>query len=341
MMPAMRFLHNRSLYKEVNIMRLRTKLCSITAFAAVAAAIVMPIPSPAQSALTPLAIGAIPTDAGSVVYYAQDMNFFEKNGIDAKITNMPNGASLAAAVVGGSLDIGLTNAGTLAQAREKGVAIKFVAPSSLAIAPSAGTDLIMVASKSTIRTGADLNGKTIAVTALKNLTQISVQAWVDAHGGDAKTLHFVEIPPSQTVAAIESGRVDAGSVTEPYISAAKKAGQGRSIGDAFESMAPRLMITGWFATDAWLAAHPELATRFQTAVRQAAEWANDHPHESAIILAKRTGLPPDVAETMKRARFGLTLDPALIKPVIDLAVKYGALDAPIDVAQLVWLAPAK
>jgi NitT/TauT family transport system substrate-binding protein len=322
-------------------MRVHAKLYAIAAVAVVAAASVVPIPSLAQTALTSIAIGAIPTDAGSVVYYAQDLNFFEKNGIDAKITNMPNGSSLAAAIVGGSLDIGLTNAGTVAQAREKGVAFRFVAPSSLAIAPSAGTDLIMVASKSTIRTGADLNGKTVAVTGLRNLTQISVEAWVDAHGGDAKTLHFVEIPPAQTATAIESGRVDVGSVTEPYLSAAKQAGQGRVLADSFVSMAPRLMITGWFATDAWLAAHPELATRFQTALRQAAEWANSHPHESAIILAKHTGLAPDIVESMKRARFGLTLDPALIKPVIDLAVKYGALDAPIGVEQLIWVAPTK
>jgi len=313
------------------------------AFAAVLATVclVMPMRSSAQTTLSPLAIGGLPSDGGSVVFYAQDMGFFERNGIDAKVTIMQNGASIAAAVVGGSLDIGITNAGTLAQAREHGVGIKFLAPSSVAIQPPVYTDVIMVGSKSPIRTGRDFNGKTIGVTALKNLTQISVQAWVDAHGGDSKTLHFVEIPSSQVVAAIETQRVDAGAVTEPYVSAAKKAGQGRVIADAFESMAPRLMITGWFATDVWLASHADLAARFATAIRQAADWANTHPHDSAVILTRHTNLPADVADAMNRARFGLTLDTQFIRPVIDLAVRYGALDAPIDADQLIWLAPHK
>jgi len=314
---------------------------TILALAALTVAIALPRPSFAQTPLTPLAIGAIPTDAGSVVYYAEDMGFFARNGIEAKVTNMPNGALFAAALASGSLDIGLTNAGTLAVAREHGIAERFIAPSSLAIQPPAYTDVIVVGSKSTIRTGADLNGKTIACTALHNLTEISVEAWVDAHGGDSKTLHFIEIPPSQTAAAIEAGRVAAGSITEPYASAAIRAGQGRVIADSFESMAPRLMITGWFANDAWINGHLDVAARFATSIRQAAEWANSHPRESAVILARHTSVPPEIAQTMKRARFGLVLDPALIRPVIDLAVKYGALGAPIDANELIWLAPTK
>jgi NitT/TauT family transport system substrate-binding protein len=311
------------------------------ALVAIVVALTVPWPSSAQTPLTPLAIGAIPTDAGSVVYYAADMGFFARNGIEAKVTDMPNGALFAAALAGGSLDIGLTNAGTLAQAREHGIAERFIAPSSLAIQPPAYTDVIAVGAKSTIRTGADLNGKTIACTALHNLTEISVEAWVDAHGGDSKMLHFIEIPPSQTAAAIETGRVAAGNLTEPYASAAIGAGQVRVIADSFESMAPRLMITGWFATDAWINSHIDLATRFATAIRQAADWANTHPHESAVVLARHTSVPPEVAQTMKRARFGSVLDPALIRPVIDLAVKYGALAAPIDANELIWLAPTK
>ena len=39
---------------------------------------------------------------------------------------------------------------------------------------------------------------------------------------------------------------------------------------------------------------------------------------------------------MARAQFGLTLDPALIRPIVDAAVRYGVLEKPIDVNELIW-----
>jgi hypothetical protein len=32
----------------------------------------------------------------------------------------------------------------------------------------------------------------------------------------------------------------------------------------------------------------------------------------------------------------LTLDPAMIRPIVDAAVKYGVLDRPVDVNDLIW-----
>jgi hypothetical protein len=39
---------------------------------------------------------------------------------------------------------------------------------------------------------------------------------------------------------------------------------------------------------------------------------------------------------MARAQFGLSLDPAMIRPIVDAAVKYGVLDRPVDVNDLIW-----
>jgi hypothetical protein len=51
---------------------------------------------------------------------------------------------------------------------------------------------------------------------------------------------------------------------------------------------------------------------------------------------RNTKVPAAVADTMARAQFGLVLDPALIRPIVDAAVKYGVLEKPVDVGDLIW-----
>jgi NitT/TauT family transport system substrate-binding protein len=285
--------------------------------------------------LAGLKVGTLPTDGCSVIFYAKELGFFQKNGLDVDIQTMPSGPAIAAAVAGGALDIGVANVATVAQARLHGLPLRYIAPSSMA-EPATMTDIVLVAADSTIRTGADLNGKVIAINGLKDLQQITAMAWVDKHGGDSKTLHFVELPIPQMAAAVEAHRADAALDVEPFVSGARAEGQGKIIGDVLDGVAPRFMVVGWFALDPWIAAHTDTAMRFALAMRQAAAWANTHHKESAAILVRNTKIPASAADTMARAQFGLSLDPAMIRPIVDAAVKYGVLDHPVDVNDLIW-----
>jgi NitT/TauT family transport system substrate-binding protein len=288
--------------------------------------------------LTLLRVGALPTDGTSVVFYAKELGYFERAGLNVEITTMGSGPAIAAAVAGGALDIGIANVATVAQARARGLPMRFIAPSSIA-EPATMTDIVMVASDSTIRTGADLNGKIIAINGLKDLQQISASAWVDKHGGDSKTLHFVEIPIPQMAAALEAHRADAALDVEPFVSTARAQGQGKIIGDVLDGVGSRYMVTGWLALDPWLATHADAASRFIVAIRGAADWANGHHHESGVILVKNTKISADLVDTMARAKFGTVLDAAMLRPVLDGAVRYGVLNAQPDINAMIWHAP--
>ena len=54
---------------------------------------------------------------------------------------------------------------------------------------------------STVQSGKDLNGKTIAVIALNGITHIAARAWIDQNGGDSATAKFIEVPPPAMPAA--------------------------------------------------------------------------------------------------------------------------------------------
>lgn len=282
-------------------------------------------------------VGAFPIDTVGVVYYAQDLGYFKNAGLDVRIQTFPGGPQVAAAVAGGALDVSVTNAASLAAGHLRGVDFKFIAPSAVAT-DQTRTDLIMVANDSPVQKAADLNGKTIGISGIKSQQQISAMSWVDKHGGDAKSLKFIELPFPQMAQSAAEHRVDAVMLVEPFVTAAK--GQLRSLGDALDGVAPTFMILGYFATANWLQANGATAMRFTTAIREAAQWANAHQKESADILLRYAKLDPAVAATMARSTYGITLNPALIQPVIDASAKYGITDKTFPASDLIWQARA-
>lgn len=278
-------------------------------------------------------IATLPIDQTADVYYAQDEGFFEAAGLKVKIENFANGPAAVAALLGGAYDIGVLNASALAAARERGILIKFIAPSGLYVS-SAPDSLLMVQADSSISSARDLDGKTIALTGLNTLSHVAVRAWVTQHGGDLSSVHFVELPFPAMAPALQQGRIDAAFMSEPFITLAK--GTVRPLASPFDAIAKRFLIAGWMATDAWIREHPDEAQHFVTALLQAHEWANRHHHESAAILVRHSKIEMATVTAMVRPVYGTTLDPALIQPVLDTAAKYGILGEPMSAASIIW-----
>lgn len=149
-------------------------------------------------------------------------------------------------------------------------------------------------------------------------------------------MKFVELPFPAMGAALAAHRVDAAYNIEPFLTASKDSF--RVLGNAAASISDRFMGTGWLATDTWINAHPDVAARFAAAIHQTAIWANANHKESAAILLRYTKIDPDVAATMNRVEYALTLQPSLLQPTIDVASKYSG-DPVISASELIWTPP--
>src|SRR6202012_4898265 len=153
------------------------------------------VPAAAQTtapALIPLIVQGAPFDLNGPLYYAQDLGYFSKAGLDVKIlTSQITVEGEAAAMLGGSLDIGSANTATIAQAHLHGIDFRFFAPSGLFTDTAQPTELVTVLKSSPYKTAADLNGKTIAVAGLKGMLQYATIAWADRHGGNGRSYQFV------------------------------------------------------------------------------------------------------------------------------------------------------
>lgn len=294
------------------------------ALAAVAA------PAHAQSALT-LRVSTGTAEVGALQFYAADLGYYVKAGLDVQLMPAQNGPANAAAVASGSLDIGTGNALALAQARERGIPFVYVAPSGAytSAAPTAG---LVVPKSSPVRAAADLVGKTIAVATLGSLGEIATRAWLDQHHVDVKMVKFVELPFPAMDTAIATGHVDAAAVEEPILSRILRA-DARLLGNIYDAIANSFLEGGCFATEDFVRTHTLALRRFATVMGETARWANANPAASAVILQKYTGI--DVSQERNRVHFADRLDPRQLQPLIDLAAKYGTLKAPFPASQLI------
>jgi NitT/TauT family transport system substrate-binding protein len=302
---------------------------------AAAAPVLAGFPAVVRSqSLTPVSVGIIPVDVAANVYYAQDLGYFKDAGLDVSIQPLASGPALAQAVQGGAINFGVSNVATIGVAKLRGLPFRFVTPAAVVFPRQQPTDVVMVATDSTIAPGPSLNGKTIAINGLKDLQEIEARGWVDKFGGDNTTIKFIEVPFPAMGGALQEKRADIIFPTEPFTTA--DASVGKIIGNAFDGVGPRFMLLGWFASEPWLAANGPIAAKFVGAVRRASEWANHNHDASAQMLANHTKVTADVAHKMVRAVYGTTLDPTLLTPVLNLALKYNLLSQPVAAGDLIW-----
>lgn len=308
---------------------LHSRAAALTGIAAVAAA-----PAVLRAAdLATIRIGAQVTDATAEHIYAQALGMFPAAGLNAEISPLRNSGALVAAVAGGSLDVMAATVVSIAVAHSKGLDLLTIAPEAVYDGHSTQS-AVVVAPNSSIRSGADLNGKTVAVNGLGDATQVMVDAWIDATGGDFKSVKLIEVPFPSVAAALTQGRIDAALLVEPFISTAGSTI--KVVGDPEAAIGKGYMVTGWFAMADWLNANREMARRFVSVMLQTAKWANGHRDQSAAILAKYLGISPDAIKAAPRAVYGeQPVTPAMIQPMLDYSTKYIGLEK-TSAASLIW-----
>ena len=106
-------------------------------------------------------------------------------------------------------------------ARTSGIPISVVALSEVESTDQASNwQNILVKGSSSIRTPADLAGKTIAVNALKGVGEVMIRAALDKVGVDQNSIKLLALPFPAMRAALNNGQVDAIWTPEPFLSQA-------------------------------------------------------------------------------------------------------------------------
>jgi NitT/TauT family transport system substrate-binding protein len=274
-------------------------------------------------------VGLSEGDDATPTLYALKTGLFKKYGLDVQLAPSPSGAASLAALAGGSIDIAGTSLLPFLSARTRGLALEIVAPLAI-YSPESLYAALIVKKDAPYKTGRDLNGKTIASPALKDLNWVATMAWIDRNGGDSSTVRSVEIPSSAIPVAIEEGRVDAATVTTPRYVQAVHAGKARILGRAYEAIAKRFLFAAFVSQTEYANKNPDVVVRFGRAIRDATAYTNTHHAETLELYANFAKIDPKEIADAPRAISAQYVQAKEIQPLIDVALRYKILERPVD-----------
>jgi len=293
-----------------------------------------PLAAPAAGAPAVIHAASSIDDDATPFIYAMQSGIFARYGIVADLSRATSGAASVAGVIGGSFQIAKSSVTSLSAAHARGLPLVWVAPGGeydSSLPPVIG---LIVRADGPIKNGADLNGKTVGVSALNDYFSLAARAWTDQHGGDSSTVKLTEIPMSQAQAAVLTGRIDSAVVVQPFFQDAAADPKVRIIGDPSSAIGAHLMQSTWFSSADFVAQNADVIDRFMRAMREASTYVNGHHAQTGDVLAKY--LKIDVPPMKERIPLGVRFKLAQIQPEIDLQARYKMIPATFDVHDVIY-----
>jgi NitT/TauT family transport system substrate-binding protein len=258
------------------------------------------------------------------ILYALKTGAFQKAGLDVQLQRLASGSAITAAVAGGSVDIGKSSASPIITAIGRGIPLILIAPGAV-YDEKAPNGALVVLRDSPFRTAADMNGKFIGTQTLNDIAQTGTESWLDEHGGDSKTVRWVELPMTAAVAALEEGRIAGGVLTSPILDEALATGKTRILGPILSGVAPHFLFSVYFTTKEWAAAHRAEVKTFASVIIQSAAYTNVHHAEMIPLIAELMGATQSAVAHMTWPTGGTAVRAQDVQPVIDIGVKYKAI----------------
>jgi len=158
------------------------------------------------------------TGAQSGMFMAQQEGIFKKNGLDVELLHISSSSRGIQAILAGELAFSYMDGTNQVQANLKGANIAFVAGAT-------NRQVFSLMAKPEFKRITDLRGKKIGITRVGSSTHTSALFALNSAGlkqNDYQILPLVEVPNILT--ALLAGQVDAGVVSPPTNSRARKAG---------------------------------------------------------------------------------------------------------------------
>ena len=222
---------------------------------------------------------ALPMDLGI------KKGFFEAQGIEISKRTLQSGNDVVLATAAGNGDIGYLGFVPMFIGRTQGIPFTLVSASEVE-----GTNElnnwqnILVKGSSSIRTPADLAGKTIAVNALKGVGEVMIKAALKKLGVNPSSPRYVAIGFPAMRTALQNGQVDAIWTPEPFLSLAINVDGARTVMAPGPVLGDFWPIGGYGALESWTRRNPGLARRFRVAINQSLAYAQAHPDEIRDLL---------------------------------------------------------
>lgn len=285
--------------------------------------------------LQTVTVGVMPLVDLAPLHLGIEQGIFADHGLELELQTAQGGAAIIPAVTSGQQDFGFSNPTSLLIAASKGLDITVIAPGGSSTGDEA-TDYgaTVVLPDQDVESAADLEGHTVAVNTLNNISDSTVKEAVRQAGGDPAAVEFVEMPFPNMVAAVQQGTVDSAFLVEPFLTA----GLAEDLKPVFWNwmeVSPDLMASAYFTTSALAEEKPELVAAFQDAMAESASYAEEHPDQTRAVLETYTSIPPETLAELRLPRWIDEVSVESLDRLIEISTEDGLLEGDLAVEDVV------
>jgi NitT/TauT family transport system substrate-binding protein len=296
------------------------------------------VPNAARAADLPrLHVGAITISDCVPFYAAMQQNYFTASGIDV-VTESETGGTLGIpAVVAGAYDIVYSNMPSALQAIGQGIDLRFVAGGNTLNPPD--TTGLFVRRGEGLKTGKDLEGKSMGINDTRSLQFMYARGWVKATGGDPDKVTYRAIPFPDMADAVKNKRIDSIIPSEPFFSMLRSDTSLELIANPGRTVFPNGRVAAWIVSGDFLAKHVDLVRKFLAGMQKGSDWVNANLNAPAFmqLVSNYTKLEPARVAAMGKGRTSIGISVRDVTRMYDLMRANGLLTTTVDVPAKVFV----
>jgi ABC-type nitrate/sulfonate/bicarbonate transport system substrate-binding protein len=282
---------------------------------------------------TPLRVIAFDGGWNLAVWAAQRQGFFEANGVAVQLSYTPNSAALLTGLFDGRYEIALATIDNFIACQEGQTEVKLPDQPDLFAFLGGDSGFLSVMSSPSVKSFADLKGKTLSVDAMTNGLAYVLRELVARNGLTETDVTFVRAGgTSNRYRELLAGKQDATLLRTPFELLAGQRGFTRLA--TAESLGPYEGTVG-AARRSWAKANESALIGFMRGYRAGVDWIYDRGNREvveALLVANIRDMTPALAkqsyDLLVADKGGVTRDIALdidgIRTVLVLRSKYGA-----------------
>lgn len=279
-------------------------------------------------------VNYIPITDVTPLFVAIDRGYFAAEGLTIVPTPSTGGAAGVPGLMAGAFDVMYGNVVSTMLAQQQGFKLEVIAAGTKVLPDPVDTSGMVARAGDGIKTGKDLEGKTVAVNTRNGIIWLFARSWIAKTGGDVSKVTFKEVAFPQMPDALRGKQIDAAFMVNPFFATSvNNATTFAFVAAPYREVQPGVEVGHYITTQDYFNKNRELLAKYNRAFRKGVVWYNDNLKSPDLvrIVSNFTKMQPELVAKLSLQRLPEVVDPDTVAMTVKLMKDSGLINGDIDV----------
>ena len=282
-------------------------------------------------------VNYIPINDVTPLFVAIDKGYFAAEGLTIVPTPSTGGAAGIPGLMAGAFDVMYGNVVSTMLAQQQGFKLEVIAAGTKQFDSPVSTNGLVARQGASIKTGKDLEGKTVAVNTRNGIIWLFARAWIAKSGGDPSKVIFKEVAFPQMLDALRGKQIDAAFMVNPFFNAAvSDAKEFYLAAEPYREVQPDVEVGHYISTQDYFAKNRETLAKYSRAFRKGVQWYNANLRDPDLvrIISGFTKMQPDLVARLDLQQLPEVVNLGSVATTVKLMKDNGLITGDVDLAAM-------